>query len=104
MERHEHTQIIQNLLTMVANEHQATASELLTQLANDYEVVMNDFEKITTNNQQLIENNEKLRSVNSELFLQVGHKSQPTPPAPDNGKGTQSLKYDDLFNEKGELK
>ena len=106
MERTEHTNIVNQLLSMCAPENQATASELLTQLSDDYEATLTTLETAQTNIESLTTNNENLRRVNADLFLRVGEtikKPTPTEPKPVDSQENQ-LTFDALFNEKGELK
>lgn len=55
---------------------------------------------IITERDQFKTDNENLRATNMKLFLQVGSKGEPKKPTEEE----KELKYDDLFNEKGELK
>lgn len=105
MTRDEHKQIIQTMLGYVNSEHQAEASELLTNLSEDYEKTLTESETLTSSNETLKANNEKLRQVNADLFLKVG-TSSPKPKSADdniNNDIDDSLSFEKLFNEKGEL-
>lgn len=110
MTRDEHKNIVNQLLTMVTPETQANASSLLTQLTEDYEKTLTEFETATDNVSRLTANNETLRSVNAELFLKVGTSSKDTnkdnnPMDKGNeGEGDEeTLTFEALFNEKGDL-
>lgn len=102
MNKQEHATSIQNLLKMVSAEHQADASEILTALSEAFEGVMDNLDAANANVTTLTANNEKLRRVNADLFLKVG--SKPTPETKQESSEIPDLKFDDLFNEKGELK
>lgn len=105
MTRDEHKNIVNQLLAMATPENQATASSLLTQLTEDYEQTLTDFETATDNVTTLTANNETLRKVNADLFLKVGTAvSKPNNPEKVEDPEIPELSYDDLFNEKGELK
>lgn len=95
------------LLGMVAADNQAAASEQLTALSDAFEQNFNALETANGNVTKLTENNEKLRKTNMDLFLRVGstkqEKETPEKGATDKDGG-EPLNYNDLFNEKGELK
>lgn len=108
MTREEHKQIIQKMLGMVTPENQANASELLTQLSDDYEQTLTASETLTANNATLTANNEKLRQVNADLFLKVGTTNKETHNNNNQASNGQEqpeteMKFESLFNEKGEL-
>ena len=111
MTREEHKAIIQQMLSFVSADNQANASQLLTQLSDDYEETLTANETLTTTNAELTTKNERLREVNSELFMKVGTTKKENQNPPNNqdngGQGSNNedpeLKFEDLFNEKGEL-
>lgn len=104
MTRDEHKAIVNQLLTMATPEQQATASELLTQLTDDYEQTLTGLEQANANVTTLTANNETLREVNAKLFLKVGHTDKtPNPNKDPNPEPENQLKFEALFNEKGEL-
>lgn len=109
MTRDEHKAAIQKLIGMVHPDRQGEASELLTHLSEDYEETLTTSEANASRAQELTANNETLRRVNSELFLKVGNskphfdtakKETDTPPDEPDKVPT----FEELFNEKGELK
>ena len=70
------------------------------------EAISKDYDsqdQLVTDNEKYKNDNESLRAANMKLFLHVGSKTEP---GKDNlpGKKEEELKYEDLFNEKGELK
>lgn len=105
MEITRHTEIIQNLLSLVSEENQATASEQLTELSEDYSETTTNYNNLVAENNTLKENNEKLRKANTDLFLKVGEKVTDNSQANNNLKDNEDKKinFDTLFNEKGEL-
>lgn len=87
------------------------AVERRTLLDNLRNGVQPDYDKIAEleeANKQLSEKNDKLSKANMDLFLQIPSKKSEE--NNDNNVGNQGteeptkLKYEDLFNEKGELK
>lgn len=107
MTRDEHKEIVNKMLGFVTAEHQADASALLTNLSEDYEKVLTESETLSSRNETLIANNEKLREVNADLFLKVGTTKKETENNANQGGEPDEetpLDYNELFNEKGELK
>ena len=81
---------------------EAQRRELIAQLIEDGEKDYDAHAAAVAARDQAPEDNEKLRSANMQLFLRVGEKKDPTKRETDNP--TANLKFEDLFNEKGELK
>lgn len=107
MTREEYKAKITELLGLATPENQARASELLTGLSEDYESILTASETHENRVKELTANNETLRAVNAKLFLKVG-SAEPTPPPSDpesnpNHSDENSITFDNLFNEKGEL-
>ena len=108
--RDEHKAIVTELISLLGSEHQARGSELLTNLTEDYEEVLTGSESFESEVTKLKENNESLRRVNADLFLKVGSTLTNKPPTSNNEDAassedeTKELKFEDLFDEKGELK
>lgn len=75
----------------------------LAELTDEVSAVFDSNESLTQQNQQYVEDNESLRSANMRLFLQVGEQRQPEPPAPEPPK-PQKLSFNDLFDERGNIK
>lgn len=104
--REEFKQSIQKMLGFASPEKQAEASELLTTLSDSYEESITEGETAAKTITELTANNETLRNVNSKLFLRVGetekqiHKDNPSPA---EDEPILDMKYENLFNEKGEL-
>ena len=108
MTRDEHKAAIQRLHGMIASEHVAAASELLTSLSDDYGATLTTSEQAAANVTRLTEENDKLLKANGRLFMQVGQTKQEAhkddKPVNDEGKEETKLSFEDLFDEKGELK
>ena len=83
-------------------EDEATRRDLLAALITDGNETFTHFATVETERNTARDDNEKLREANMKLFLRVGdHKEED--PAKDKDTAPD-LKYEDLFNEKGELK
>lgn len=97
-------QSILNRITEIGTcEDEATRRTLLANLTEDINSVSQEVETLTTERDNLMAANENLRESNMQLFLKVGNNNpQNTDPTP--GAETPELKYENLFNEKGELK
>lgn len=95
------------VLGMATPEQQANASEILTELSDEFESVLTESENNATKVTELTANNETLRSVNAKLFLRVGETDKAThtetTPATET-TNENKITFDDLFNEKGDLK
>ena len=105
MTRDEHGNIITQIMGMINPDNQADASTLLTSLSEDYNNVLTDYEKSCENVNTLEEKNQQLRNANSELFLKVGHTQTETKQDDFKSDEKDDIKsFDDLFNEKGDLK
>lgn len=79
---------------------------LLTSLSEEVSKTFDEHATLTEQNDKYQKDMESLRSANMELFLQVGKSRQAEPPIDNNGVETpnKNLTYENLFNEKGELK
>lgn len=108
MKREEHNTIVTELLGLVTADGQARASELLETLRTDYDETLAASERAAADLVKANETVEKFRSVNTKFFLQLEqqdkehnfnneeqHKEQ---------EEDKPLSFNDLFNEKGELK
>lgn len=76
-------------------------SKILT-ISDEVKSVFDNNETLTASNAKLEGDKKKLQEYNMELYLQVGGKTKATEEPED--KKTENLKYENLFNEKGELK
>ena len=78
--------------------------ELLTQLSEeaskDYDIIAT----LTETNKTLTNDNEALRSANMKLFLRVGETKEGNNSDSTRNDEGSNLTYENLFNEKGELK
>lgn len=79
---------------------QATVSTILSELVDDYTAEDAIKTAATKTAQELTTANEQLRQANMNLFLKIGSVKEPDPtPQPDT-----TPKYEDLFDDKGNLK
>ena len=96
------------LLGLATPETQAQVSAILTEMSGEVDGIFARSAELCTTNERLTADNETLRSVNTKLFLKVGEvpkggnpNTDPEPPV-DNGID-ETLTYENLFNDKGEL-
>lgn len=102
MNRDELMQHIQNIGT---NENEAERREMLATLQEEVGNLFTNAETLTNQNTQLTQDNENLRSANMKLFLRVGaEKGEPHKDDPGKKEPDKKMSFNDLFNEKGELK
>ena len=101
MTREEMIAHIQNIGTC---EDDAQRRTMLGELQQNLEQDYDSFDRTQQENAQYRTDNESLRSANMKLFLQVGGRNpEDTLPGGDD-KPKPKPKFEDLFNEKGELK
>lgn len=79
---------------------------LLTSVTDEVSKTFDEHTTYKDQNEKYQKDMEDLRSANMELFLQVGKNRQSETPIDNNGnnKPSDNLTYENLFNEKGELK
>lgn len=101
MDKNEFLSKIQEIGTC---EDEATRRTLLTEVNTGISKLFDDADTLTKANQTLTENNKVLLDANTKLFLQVGEDRPPEGNPNQGGNDKPPKKYEDLFNEKGELK
>ena len=86
-------------------EEAAERRAVLTQVSDAVGALFDTNETLTATNQKIESDNKKLQEYNMQLFLKVGGQKK-SDPMDDAGKDEpkKDLKYEDLFDEKGELK
>ncbi len=100
MTKEEHTEKIMEIKKLVHDTDDGTITKVLADLCDDYGVIMSNLDEVKLSNEKLQKDNESLRDTNMRLFLRVGG---------DQPKETQqpaevNQSFEELFNEKGELK
>lgn len=73
----------------------------LVTISDEVKAVYDSNDTLTASNNKLTDDNKKLQEYNMSLFLRVGGQQNP---APKPATETDTPKYEDLFNEKGEIK
>ena len=95
--RDEVTQMLTDIGTI---EDPVERRAMLTQLTDEVNSIYDSNETLSTANQKFEADNKKLQEYNMQLFLRVGQPKPKEEPQPQN----KELKYENLFNEQGELK
>lgn len=96
---------IASIIGLVTPESQATASEILTELTVESERLYTEIAAVNTSISELAAANEKLREANTNLFLQVGTtKAKEEETTEEETTEEETPTFDDLFDEKGDLK
>ena len=105
MEKSEFIEAVQKIGTC---EDEIERRTLLTGLQDDISAIFDSNSDLTEKNTNLQAENEKLVKANMELFLRIGNpKDQSEIKQNETGienKEEETMKFEDLFNEKGELK
>lgn len=82
--------------------------ELLSQLSDEASKDYDNLATLTETNSSLLTDNEKLRSANMQLFLRIGESKDETERKKDEtgikDEPPKKRSFDNLFNEKGEIK
>lgn len=96
-------QLIQRIQAIGSCESDSDRLELLAQLQDETTADYDRLSQLEEENRQVTSDNEDLRSANMKLFKRLGEQKEPEDPIK-NDDGKQKRKFNDLFNEKGELK
>ena len=100
-------QEILDMLTEIGTcEDEVQRRTMLANVSNEVSTVFDTNATLTDANAQYATDNETLRSANLHLFLQVGQKQKDVKQIDGTGdeQPKEKLKFEDLFNEKGEIK
>ena len=98
-------EMLQHIQSIGTNENEAERREMLATLQEEVGNLFTNNETLTNQNTQLTTDNETLRSANMKLFLRVGaEKGEGGRDKPGEDKPDKKLSFNELFNEKGELK
>lgn len=115
LEKDKYKEKINSIVNHIKNNDTTNATTELLACIDDYNAGFDELEIAKTQNTTLTDSNKELESkinslkdVNMDLLLRVGSSQQTnvnTTPNKDNNEGEkQPRKFDDLFDEKGELK
>ena len=104
MKREDLKTLTDELLTFATESTQARISEIILTLSEDNEQMLTDAESLTASNETLRQSNEALRNVNNKLLLKVGEVPTNNPKPNEGNPNPNPRKFEDLFNDKGELK
>lgn len=81
-------------------ERRAMIVALENEVSKDYDLI----DTLNQTNTNLVADNKKLQESNMALFLQVTQSKETKTNEPEQKQEPKDLKFEDLFNEKGELK
>lgn len=95
-------ELLQSLTELGTIEDAAERRSKIVAISGEINSVFDSNESLTASNTKLEEDKQKLQNYNMELYLQIGGKSPKKGDDPDSK--TEDLKYENLFDEKGELK
>lgn len=80
----------------------AERRSLLTLISEDINAVYDANETLTAANTKFEADNKKLQEYNMQMFLKLGNQTKQ--PVQEKTEQKEVLKYEELFNDKGELK
>ena len=95
-------ELMERLTNLGTLENDAERRAIITELSTDLSSVYDANETLKASNFSLEADNKKLQEYNMQLFLRVGNQTKPKEKIAE--PETKVLKYENLFNEKGELK
>lgn len=102
MKKEEHTAKLMEIKEKTHETDDGAISNLLADLSDDYGVLLSKIDEITLQNEKLKNDNDNLRDSNMRLFLRVG--KAPEPDESSKGEEPKKRTYENLFDEKGDLK
>ena len=76
----------------------------LTELSDSLSNLFDENQTLTESNKKYAEDNEKLRTANMQLFLRVGENKPDETKAEYEEQEKEPRKFEDLFDDKGNLK
>lgn len=104
MDKKEYSEKIMAIKKLTHETDDGKIADLLSELSDGYGELSASFDDISLKNEKLTHDNESLRDTNMRLFLRVGQSY----PGGGNDEQLETDKpkrsFEDLFNEKGELK
>ena len=101
MDKNEFIQTIKEIGTCEDDVQRRT---MLADLQNNVSSVFDDNINLNERNTSLTTDNEALRSANMKLFLQVGSDDSDAPSGSEVNQPKEKRKFENLFNEKGEIR
>ena len=101
MDRTEIMNLIANLRIDIDNAE--SRESLIDRISEAVNTVYDANDTLSNSNAEYVRANEQLRSANMKLFTQIGAEPVKTETKPQEEE-PKKLSFDDLFNEKGELK
>lgn len=102
MDKQEYTNKIMEIKKLTHETDDGKIADLLSELSDGYGELSANFDDISLKNEKLTHDNESLRDTNMRLFLRVGQVNSGGDT--DVEERNEKRKFEDLFNEKGELK
>jgi hypothetical protein len=96
-------ELLNKLTNIGTSQDEAERRTLLTEITEDLTSVYDSNETLTKANAKFEADNKKLQEHNMKLFLKISDQTKPVPKVEKQEK-QENLKYENLFNDKGELK
>ena len=96
-------ELLNSITTIGTCEDEVERRTMLNTLRDEVSTLFDNVSTLNEQNTELINANENLRKANMDLFVQVGTSKAPTDTS-DPDPEPEKRKFENLFNEKGELK
>lgn len=97
-------EMLQKLTDIGTAEDDATRRAMLTEVTDEVKTVFGTVTTLTEKNTALDADNKKLQEYNMDLYLKVQGQKKKSDPIEKEEDPNEGLTYENLFNEKGELK
>lgn len=101
MKKEEYTAKIMEIKEKIHDTDDGKITDLLADLSDDYGAVLAQIDEINLQNEKLKHDNDSLRESNMRLFLRIEKAPEENQPSQ---KEPQKRTYENLFDDKGELK
>lgn len=101
MKKEEYTAKIMEIKEKIHDTDDGKITDLLADLSDDYGAVLAQIDEINLQNEKLKHDNDSLRESNMRLFLRIEKSPEENQTSQ---KEPQKRTYENLFDDKGELK
>lgn len=97
-------EMLQRLTDIGTAEDDASRRAIITEVSDEVRTVFGTVDTLTESKTKLETENKQLQGYNMDLYLKVQGQKKKSDPIQSEDDPNDNLKYENLFNEKGELK